>query len=367
MEEYRRGRLQSAQAGLREALAIAEGSADRRGEAWALQSLAWVQTTLGDFADAEVTLARSARLFAELGNATGRAWLRGTTAFARLLAGRLHEARHLAEAFLPFGERVGEHWAVGTLRAVAAFADAQLGDLAAAEAQARQADEEFDVVDDEWGHAFVLLVRGVVAREQGQPERAADLFDQARVRGGGNGHPLLLGLANTLHGFTVVETGDAAAAEKDARAVLDVAGPYGAAEAVRMGPRVLLGRARLADGDVTGAVGILGEVATALQDGEPASVLISPRRSRSTRRRCWPHNAPTRRWPPRAAPWSCRARMSAAGASPTRCWPMPSNAPVLTAARPRRARCPTPASANSPHQRRRVLLRGGWRGCSWRS
>jgi tetratricopeptide (TPR) repeat protein len=279
MEDYRRGRLQSAQAGLREALAIAEGSADRRGEAWALQSLAWVQTTLGDFASAEATLTRSARLFAELGNATGRAWLRGTTAFARLLAGRLHEARHLAEAFLPFGERVGEHWAVGTLRAVAAFADAQLGDLAAAETQARQADEEFDVIDDDWGRAFVLLVRGVVAREQGQPERAADLFDQARVRGGGNGHPLLLGLAHTLHGFTVVETGDAAAAEKDAHAVLEVAGPYGAAEAARMGPRVLLGRARLANGDVTGAVGILGEVATALQDGEPASVLISPRQA----------------------------------------------------------------------------------------
>ena len=111
----------------REALAIAEAAGDRRGEAWALQNLAWVTTTLGDFAGAEATLGQAARLFAELGDASGRAWLRGTTAFTRLLAGRLHEARRLANAFLPFGERVGERWAVGTLRAVEAFAVGRAG------------------------------------------------------------------------------------------------------------------------------------------------------------------------------------------------------------------------------------------------
>ena len=46
-------------------------------------------TTRGDFAGTDAVLGRAARLFAELGDPVGRAWLRGTTAFARLLAGRL--------------------------------------------------------------------------------------------------------------------------------------------------------------------------------------------------------------------------------------------------------------------------------------
>ena len=103
---------------------------DPRSQAWSLQNLAWVATTRGDFAGADATLGRAARLFAEQRDPVGRAWLRGTTAFARLLAGRLAEARRLARVFLPFGERVGDQWAVATLRAVEAFAAAELGDLA---------------------------------------------------------------------------------------------------------------------------------------------------------------------------------------------------------------------------------------------
>jgi tetratricopeptide (TPR) repeat protein len=279
MEDYRRGRLLSSQAGFREALAIAETSGDRRGEAWALQNLAWVQTTLGDFAGAEEILVRAARLFAELGNTTGRAWLRGTTAFTRLLAGRLHEARRLATAFLPFGERVGEWWAVGTLRAVAAFADAQLGDLAEADLQARRAFAEFDTVDDDWGRALALVVRGVVAREQDALGRATELLDDACRHGARTGHPLLLGIAHTIRGFAALDAGDTAAAEADARRVLDVVSAYGVADAALVGPRVLLGRVLLARGDTAGAVGVLDQAATTVLDGQAASVLLSPRQA----------------------------------------------------------------------------------------
>ena len=58
-------------------------------------------TTRGDFAGTDAVLGRAARLFAELGDPVGRSWLRGTTAFARLLAGRLHAARSV----LRFGVR----------------------------------------------------------------------------------------------------------------------------------------------------------------------------------------------------------------------------------------------------------------------
>ena len=163
-----------------EALAIAEESDDRRG-----RGLGPAEPGLGGHhgratsTAADATLARAARLFAELGDTTGRAWLRGTTAFNRLLAGRLHEARRLANAFLPFGERVGERWAVGTLRAVEAFAAAELGDLTSADREARRAYREFDEIDDDWGRGLALVVRGVVARGLGETGHAIDLLTEA--------------------------------------------------------------------------------------------------------------------------------------------------------------------------------------------
>jgi class 3 adenylate cyclase/tetratricopeptide (TPR) repeat protein len=276
MEDYLRGRLSEAQAGLAEALTIAEQSGDQRGQAWALQNLAWVATTLGDFDSADATLGQAARLFAELRDTTGRAWLRGTTAFARLLAGRLHEARRLAQAFLPFGERVGEHWAVGTLRAVGAFAAAELGDLTSADQEARRAYREFDEIDDDWGRGFALVVRGVVARGLGEPAHAVDLLSEACRYGERTGHPLLIGMAGTARGFASLELGDPANAESDAHAVLAVVKPHNVVDAARVGPRVLLGCARLAVGDVDAALLALGEIAET--DAAP-SVLVSQRQA----------------------------------------------------------------------------------------
>jgi class 3 adenylate cyclase/tetratricopeptide (TPR) repeat protein len=276
MEDYRRGRLREAQNGFQEALAIAEESGDQRGQAWALQNLAWVATTLGDFAAANRTLAVAARLFAELQNTTGRAWLRGTTAFTRLLAGRLHEARRLASAFLPFGERVGERWAVGTLRAVEAFAAAELGELTEADREARRAYREFDEIDDDWGRAFALVVRGVIARGLGEPAHAMDLLSDACRFGERTGHPLLLGIAYTIRGFVALDSGDPASAEQDAHAVLEVVKPHDVGEAARVGPRVLLGLARLAQGDTEAALLELCEVADI--DAGP-SLLLSRRQA----------------------------------------------------------------------------------------
>src|SRR5206468_968617 len=132
----------------------------------------------------------------ELRDPVGRAWLRGSTAFVRLLAGRLSEARRLASVFLPFGEHVGEEWAVGTLRAVAAYADAELGELAGADSAARRAFEGFE----------------------------------------------------------------AAGAEEDARAVLAVVAPHDVREAAQVGPKVLLALARQAAGDLDAALPLLAEL-----------------------------------------------------------------------------------------------------------
>jgi tetratricopeptide (TPR) repeat protein len=252
---------------------------DRHGQAWALQNLAWVTTTRGDFAGTDAVLGRAARLFAELGDPVGRSWLRGTTAFARLLAGRLQEARRLARIFLPFGERVGEGWAVGTLRAVEAYAAAELGDLAEADREARRAYREFAAVSDDWGRGLALVVRGAIARGLAEPDHAIDLFTGALDYAGRTGHPLLLGMAGTLRGFTHLQRGDVAAAEADARRVMTVVEPHNPLAPAQVGPRVLLAEARMRAGDAATAVGLLAPIAT--DTGAP-SLLFSRKHTLSS-------------------------------------------------------------------------------------
>ncbi len=274
MADFLAGRLAEAGDRFAEAYRVASTAGDRRSQAWSLQNLAWVTTTRGDFPGAEATLGRAARLFAEQHDPVGRAWLRGTTAFSRLLAGRLTEARRLARVFLPFGERVGEQWAVGTLRAVEAFAAAEMGELAEADREARRAYRDFAAASDDWGRGFALVVRGAIARGLGSPEHASDLLTDALGYGERTAHPLLVGMARTIRGFVSLDRGDPAAAEADARAVLAVVEPHDVFEPAQVGPRVLLGAARLAAGDTQSALPLLAPVA----DEPDGAALLFPRR-----------------------------------------------------------------------------------------
>ncbi|MFB6396592.1 adenylate/guanylate cyclase domain-containing protein, partial [Polymorphospora sp. 2-325] len=273
MADFLAGRLSRASSRFAAAYQVNLAAGDRLGQAWSLQNLAWVTTTRGDFAGTDAVLGRAARLFAELGDPVGRSWLRGTTAFARLLAGRLAEARRLARLFLPFGERVGEAWAVGTLRAVEAFAAAELGELADADREARRAYRDFDAASDDWGRGFALVVRGAVARSLGEHEHAADLLTDALGYGQRTGHPLLTGFAGTLRGFVALDRGDVEAAERDARRVLTAVEPHNPLAPAQVGPRVLLATARLTAGDAAMAVGLLAPLAATAK--EPS--LLFPR------------------------------------------------------------------------------------------
>ncbi|MEU8182909.1 adenylate/guanylate cyclase domain-containing protein [Micromonospora sp. NPDC049044] len=277
MADFVAGRLSQASSRLAAAYQVSLGAQDRRGQAWSLQNLAWVTTTRGDFAGTDAVLGRAARLFAELKDPYGRAWLRGTTAFARLLAGRLREACRMAQVFLPFGERVGEAWAVGTLRAVAAFATAELGDLAEADREARRAYREFAAASDDWGRGFALVVRAVVARGLGEPEHAADLLADALAYAERTSHPLLTGMAGTLRGFVALDLGDCETAERAARSVLTAVEPHNPQAPAQVAPRVLLATARLAAGDSATAVGLLAPVATAAANAP--SLLLSRRQT----------------------------------------------------------------------------------------
>ena len=262
MADFLAGRLSQASSRFAAAYQVTLTAGDRHGQAWALQNLAWVTTTRGDFAGTDAVLGRAARLFAELGDPVGRSWLRGTTAFARLLAGRLHESRRLARIFLPFGDRVGEGWAVGTLRAVEAYAAAELGELSEADGEARKAYRDFAAVSDDWGRGLALVVRGAIARSLNEPEHAEDLLTDALQYADRTGHPLLLGMAGTLRGFVALQRGDVEAAEADARRVMTAVEPHNPLAPAQVGPRVLLAEARLRAGDAATAVGLLAPLAS---------------------------------------------------------------------------------------------------------
>ncbi|BFU41909.1 adenylate/guanylate cyclase domain-containing protein [Krasilnikovia sp. MM14-A1004] len=279
MADFLAGRLSQASSRFAAAYQVTLAAGDRHGQAWALQNLAWVTTTRGDFAGTDAVLGRAARLFAELGDATGRAWLRGTTAFARLLAGRLHESRRLARVFLPFGDRVGEGWAVGTLRAVEAYASVELGELAEADREARRAYRDFAAMSDDWGRGLALVVRGAIARGLGEPEHAVDLLTDALGYAHRTGHPLLLGMALTLRGFVSLQRGDVASAEADAHRVMAAVEPHNPLAPAQVGPRVLLAEARLRSGDAATAVGLLAPIAS---DMSKPSLLFSRRQALSS-------------------------------------------------------------------------------------
>jgi class 3 adenylate cyclase/tetratricopeptide (TPR) repeat protein len=276
MADFLAGRLSQASSRFAAAYQVTLAAGDRHGQAWALQNLAWVTTTRGDFAGTDAVLGRAARLFAELGDPVGRSWLRGTTAFARLLAGRLAESRRLARIFLPFGDRVGEAWAVGTLRAVEAYAASELGEMGEADSEARRAYRDFNAVGDDWGRGFALVVRGAIARGLGEFDHAYDLLTDALGYADRTGHPLLLGMAGTLRGFVALQRGDNAGAEADARRVMTAVEPHNPMAPAQVGPRVLLAEARLRAGDATTAIGLLTPIAS--DTGSP-SLLFSRRQA----------------------------------------------------------------------------------------
>jgi hypothetical protein len=149
-----------------------------------------------------------------------------------------------------------------------------MGDLSEADREARRAYRDFAAASDDWGRGFALVVRGAIARGLGSLDHASDLLTDALGYGERTGHPLLIGMARTIRGFVSLDRGDPAAAEEDAHAVLAVVEPHNVFEPAQVGPRVLLGAARLAAGDTPSALRLLAPVA-AEPDG---AAILFPRR-----------------------------------------------------------------------------------------
>jgi hypothetical protein len=119
-----------------------------------------------------------------------------------------------------------------------------------------------------------MVVRGAIARGLGEFDHAADLLGDALWFADRTGHPLLLGMAGTLHGFVAMQLGDLATAEADARRVMTAVEPHNALAPAQVGPRVLLAEARNRAGDAATAIGLLAPIAS---DTSSPSLLFSRR------------------------------------------------------------------------------------------
>jgi tetratricopeptide (TPR) repeat protein len=260
MLDYLAGRLGEAEDRFLDAYDTAVGVGDDKRMAWALQHRAWVLVARGDFDAADEVLRGAAKAFARQMDLVGRAWVRGVSAFTLLMAGRYSEARRLADTFLPIGERSGDVFAVGLLRAVGAAASVELGRTGGADAEARRSFGDFDRIDDDWGRGFAKYVRALAALRIGALDHGADLAASAESYGIATGHPLLIGLALVLRGRCLLRAGALDDARKAAEQALRLTDPDDVLEPVRGPGAALLADVLEAQGDREAALRQLREL-----------------------------------------------------------------------------------------------------------
>jgi tetratricopeptide (TPR) repeat protein len=273
MIDFRLGRLAAAERRFAEALALAERVGDRRGAGWALQHLAWSATTRGDYTQAEQVLGRAADVFTALDDDGGLSWSAGTEAFVRLLQGRLHQARGLARSLVPLGQAMGDRWGVAACLAIAAFADAELGNITAALEDANRAHEEFVDLADTWGQSMSLIARGAALRGASRHEEASAVLQEAVNVSADAVHPVTGALALGVLGYCRLDVGDAEGARAAAERALTALAGVDLEPSAFVGLRVLLAQSMRAVGGLDDALPLLRE-AESVREGS----LLFPRR-----------------------------------------------------------------------------------------
>ncbi len=102
---------------------VAANAGDRRSEAWALQSLAWLSVSEGRVREANALVATAVELFLELGDSLGLLWAQCVQAWVAFHLGQLAVSEELVEQLLPQVRRRSDRWAeVLTLNLAASLA-----------------------------------------------------------------------------------------------------------------------------------------------------------------------------------------------------------------------------------------------------
>ena len=178
-----RGKLDEAGARIEEALSLFRGAHDLRGEAWALQNLAWMAFIEGEYTKAEKRLEVSAATFAEIGDWGGVSWALGLLAWVRFTQGRLEEARELAVRIHLEARELGNRWAGAMMNVLLANISLWTGDPAGAIDQARAAVEIFRGLSDPWGELQAMAPLILAMTFTGQYPKAQALIDEIETVG----------------------------------------------------------------------------------------------------------------------------------------------------------------------------------------
>jgi class 3 adenylate cyclase/tetratricopeptide (TPR) repeat protein len=182
MSQIFMGGLADAEASIDRALALYRHLGDVRGEAWALQNLAWISYVEGRTDEAEARITVSADTFRELGDTGGTSWAMGLLGFVRFHQGRLDEAEELGERALREGRERGDRWGEGMMLLLTAGVRLWSGRAAQAGTAAHEAVEVFRAIEDAFGTFQASATYGRALVTSGQVGAGLDFLREGLGR-----------------------------------------------------------------------------------------------------------------------------------------------------------------------------------------
>ncbi len=148
MTEAARSDDSMARQALETSRSVAVEAGDRRGEAWALQSMASHAFALGRVNEARTLVDEAIDTFNELEDRGGLIWAQGVQAWVAFHSGEWDEARQLIDTVLPEIRRRGDPWAEGIMLILDASLQLWSGNATAAVDLARQARSVAERIED---------------------------------------------------------------------------------------------------------------------------------------------------------------------------------------------------------------------------
>lgn len=179
MTEMSRSHDVLARQALESSRTVALAAGDRRGEAWALQTLAWHAFRLGRVHEARRLVDQAIAIFAEIDDQGGIVWSQGVLAWVAFHTGAWDEARALVERVLPETRRRGDPWTEGIMLDLDASLQLWSGKAHAALELARDAREVADTLDDATLGVQARAIQGRALVALGQVEEGQEVLAEA--------------------------------------------------------------------------------------------------------------------------------------------------------------------------------------------
>ena len=162
---------------------------DRRGQAWALQNLAWLSYLEGRPSEADRRIDESVAMFAEIGDSGGLGWAAGLRGWVRYHQGQWQEAESIGERILVEARGRGDRWGEGMMLVLTASIRLWSGRASEAISRAQEALDMFRSlrdVDREVQAAAVLGRALMAVGMVGEGFRTLDLaIEMGRGESGG--------------------------------------------------------------------------------------------------------------------------------------------------------------------------------------